>query len=949
MKHLLLSLFIVLAGNGLFAQSGSGWEWASTTGTTAAAPGNQVLDIATDISGNTYVIGRFNSAITIGSFSLPAPVGSDIFIAKYNVTGAIQWLKRHTPPTGYNEVGQVIIVDGDGNVFIGGTDDTPTLSGRAFLAKYDNQGSLLWNKFLTLYEVGGINIGADGNLVVMESNQNGKNIHSISKADGSILWTVTNTNVGSNGATTYRDFVDQAGNIYYTCFTTTATAATIAGSNTTTTGLTSFIVSLDQHGNQRWIQAINNIQVQLGYTIDPDGNSYIAFSGGFGGSFQGYNTGSPLGNRYFELNSNGTVTKAAMTSPYITGRMFRVTPDGIYGVVLQQGSTTAYGFSYGDYLYSIPANSSFALGVVVKYSRTTGAVLWANSFEMTGSAFNAGSLDAFAVSPVGKVAVGGAYGTTIKTGSNTYTTINQATYATDLFVARFDGAGVSAPPFTNWTGAAGNGNWSDAANWSNGLPDGSKKVNIPGGLGSYPTNIPANAVAGKLEIAAGATVRLPLAFSATAGIINHGSIELNESASAFFLGTFANNTKASGSGKIVVKSSNIVVYPVIALEQSLEINSGGTVTSYGGTVMGNLILTNGILSASSFTVQGNVTGGSAASYVAGSLTRTVNANGSYFFPVGSATRYAPVTLQLNNIAGPQNITASFSNTINGNAPAVTVSAQPVNTLLNTGIWTIAPNVPLTAGSYGIALTGSGYNNAVTDAARYVVLKRANASAAWGFYGDNGIASQTSSTVTAAASGITGFSDFAIGIAGGPVTATALPVRLTRFTATQQDAITVLNWETAMEWNNAAFVIERSSEGSLFTAIGQLKGQGNAGLTAHYTFTDLHPQAGNNFYRLQQIDTDGKITYSEIRAVKFVAAGASLQVYPNPTTGRITLLHNSHPVSRLTLLDAAGRMVWTQPGHTTAVTLPTHLVNGRYTLRVYYTDGASQPIPLIIKK
>jgi len=949
MKHFLFTLVFVCTSVMLSAQSGSGWEWGSTSGTVASAPGNQVLDITTDNSGNVYMIGRYYGAITIGGFSLSAPTGSDIFIAKYNAAGVIQWLKRHTPPTGYNEVGQVIVVDADGNIFIGGTDDTPTLSGRAFLAKYDNSGTMLWNKYLTLYEVGGINIAADGNLVVQESTAGAKNILKLSKTDGSTIWSVANTNAGNNGASSFRDFIDQSGNIYYTCFTTSAVTAVIAGQSITTTGLASFIASIDKDGNRRWVQTITNIQVQLGYTIDPDGNSYIIFSGGAGGSFQGYNTATNT-NRYFELNNNGTVTKAALMSPYLAYRkMFRVTADGVYGFIMQQATTSTISYAYGDYFYTLPATNTFALGHVAKYSRTTGALLWANSFEMNGSAYVSGDFNCIAVSPAGKVIVGGDYGTSVKFGGTAYTVSSPATYATDLFIAQFDGNNVNGPSFTNWTGGAGNGNWTDAANWSNGVADGNKKVNIPGGLSSYPTNVPANAVSGKLEIAAGVTIKLPLAFSAPGGIVNNGSIEIEESAANNFFGTFANNTKPTGTGKLVFKNGNVALYPVTPLEQSVEINSTVTVNSYGGTILGDLILTNGILSSYGITVNGNVTGGSVTSYIAGPLTRTVAANGTYTFPVGSTTRYAPFTLTLKNIAGPQSITASFSNTINGSAPSVAVSGQTITSLLNAGIWTVTPNTALTAGNYTITLNGRGFTNAVTDASRYVVLKRANSSSAWGFFGNNGQSSQTSTVVSATAGNITGFSDFAIGIASGSALAT-LPVKLIRFTANQEAETAVLRWETSSELNNKAFVIERSTDGVLFAAIGQVKGNGTTNLTSLYSFTDRQPQHGSNYYRLRQTDIDGRSEYSEVRVVKFnPAAEALINIYPNPATNRITIGQTRQPINKITLVDLSGSRVLEQQGAAPNLILPASLPNGLYIVHVLFRDGTVSQHKLEIKK
>ncbi|MFH1195794.1 MAG: YCF48-related protein [bacterium] len=127
----------------------------------------------------------------------------------------------------------------------------------------------------------------------------------------------------------------------------------------------------------------------------------------------------------------------------------------------------------------------------------------------------------------------------------------------------------------------------------------------------------------------------------------------------------------------------------------------------------------------------------------------------------------------------------------------------------------------------------------------------------------------------------------------------LPVELTSFTASTSDNKVTLNWQTATEVNNYGFEVERSTnlqgltngkEGSNlggFTSIGFVEGSGNSNSTKEYSFTDNKVTAGNYYYRLKQIDTDGSFAYSkEIvietgHAPSLPAEFALYQNYPNP--------------------------------------------------------------------
>ncbi len=114
----------------------------------------------------------------------------------------------------------------------------------------------------------------------------------------------------------------------------------------------------------------------------------------------------------------------------------------------------------------------------------------------------------------------------------------------------------------------------------------------------------------------------------------------------------------------------------------------------------------------------------------------------------------------------------------------------------------------------------------------------------------------------------------------------LPVELTRFSATAKAKGISLDWATATEKNNDRFEVQRSANGETFQTIGTVKGQGNSSSAHSYAFTDSRPLAGLAYYRLRQVDTDGKGTFSTV--VNATWMDAAFAVYPNPSTGIVTL-------------------------------------------------------------
>jgi hypothetical protein len=109
--------------------------------------------------------------------------------------------------------------------------------------------------------------------------------------------------------------------------------------------------------------------------------------------------------------------------------------------------------------------------------------------------------------------------------------------------------------------------------------------------------------------------------------------------------------------------------------------------------------------------------------------------------------------------------------------------------------------------------------------------------------------------------------------------TILPVKLNFFTAKKNGSFVDLNWQTTEESNLNHYEVEKSLNGSSFSAIQNINSR-NQSSNASYSASDIQPYKGVNYYRLKMIDNNGKATYSGIAAVQF-SSGKNIVLYPNP--------------------------------------------------------------------
>ncbi len=116
----------------------------------------------------------------------------------------------------------------------------------------------------------------------------------------------------------------------------------------------------------------------------------------------------------------------------------------------------------------------------------------------------------------------------------------------------------------------------------------------------------------------------------------------------------------------------------------------------------------------------------------------------------------------------------------------------------------------------------------------------------------------------------------------------LPVELVYVDASIKNEIVKIKWETASEIDNSHFVIEKSTDGRNFREIGTVMGNGTSYQLNNYTFTDDAPAKGINYYRLKQVDFDGRFEYSKVVSVRFGRGEEQMLLYPTLAAEEIQL-------------------------------------------------------------
>ncbi len=178
------------------------------------------------------------------------------------------------------------------------------------------------------------------------------------------------------------------------------------------------------------------------------------------------------------------------------------------------------------------------------------------------------------------------------------------------------------------------------------------------------------------------------------------------------------------------------------------------------------------------------------------------------------------------------------------------------------------------------------------------------------------------------------------------TFTALTVKLLAFNATRKDKEQVLiNWQTVQEINNGLFEIQRKIASDIaFKTIGSVASKavnGNGSQQLNYSFIDANSTTDDTYYRLQQRDKVGNISFSETKKVKGIQdVNTSIKIWPSPNNGHFSVLVSGMKQStgQLKIFNITGKCIWSQSIENNKVINVDLSGQGIHVVKVFNQDG-----------
>jgi hypothetical protein len=183
----------------------------------------------------------------------------------------------------------------------------------------------------------------------------------------------------------------------------------------------------------------------------------------------------------------------------------------------------------------------------------------------------------------------------------------------------------------------------------------------------------------------------------------------------------------------------------------------------------------------------------------------------------------------------------------------------------------------------------------------------------------------------------------------------LPVSLVKWSVTaEDDNRALLKWTTTDAIDFDHFVVQRSTDGSIFQDVQNIAAATGDSLGQHdYSFTDQDNWNGALYYRLAMVDRDGQTAYSNIMSISLQSA-QSIRIYPTMVESGSLFVESSNAVNNalLELFDMNGHRLqaanWTNLQGKQIVNIPSGLPAGAYIVRLSNTQATLAKQIIIIK-
>ncbi len=484
----------------------------------------------------------------------------------------------------------------------------------------------------------------------------------------------------------------------------------------------------------------------------------------------------------------------------------------------------------------------------------------------------------------------------------------------------------------NWLGTSSS-SWSNAANWGCAfVPLATDDVVIPLTAPNMPLISTGNVQVNKLTVLGNLTVSNTI-LNIADSLYSSGNLSTASAGTLAFNGTSLQNFYISSAieNLTIANPVGVFIRSNIIINNTLNFSLGKLYTDSLIINLGNSVTGVG---ANSYIVTARASNGNL--YKVSGVRKTLNANQTLIFPIGTPNSYTPLTITNSNVTELYTTRAMDSAFKTANMNNHTQTSWTISKTLN------GAGSPSIQFQWNTANEGSTFNRtncrvAVATSTEFVIDRGSIAAAT----------TVSSGVYKMTMTNISPNNDYSWGITSD---ATILPIQLLGFTAKKANSGVVLNWKITASSNPEKFIVEKSNDGISFKSIHETK----ATFLLNYETVDAGMLQNNNFYRLKMVDKNGNISYSGIIIVQQqIIKKSTLLIYPNPVKDNINvnIVDEDNLPKKATLLifNLLGEVIYQQNVFTnsTSTINVKSFKSGNYLLKLIHSNKSSETVKFII--